>query len=123
MKASTKEELEQLLEQAAAFARGGDYTGAVARAQWAYEQIQRHARGPHADPALEELLRSAEHGFAEYRRLVAQWQEENARRHAAYLSRELRAIKASAGADEPGSRHFSKRPKVVVGASQSQGGR
>ena len=116
MKDSTQEELEQLLEQAAAFARGGDYTGAAARAQWAHEQIRRHAEGPHRDPALEELLRSAEHWLADYRRLVTQWQEENARRHAAYVRRELRAINAFAEEDDPGSRRFSTRSKAVVGA-------
>ena len=121
MKDSTKEELEQLIEQAAAFARSGDYTGAVARAQWAYEQIQRHAEGPHADPALGELLRSAEHGLAEYRRLVRRWQEENARRYAAYVSRELSAINTFAEEeDEPGGRR-SERQEPLVGAGRSHG--
>jgi hypothetical protein len=93
MRDSSQIELEQLLEQAAAFARGGDYTGAFARAQQAYEQIrhcsERHA---HADAAVLELLRSAEHKLSEYQELVRQWQDEIARRHAAYVSREVRAI-------------------------------
>jgi hypothetical protein len=90
-------ELEQLLEQAASFVRGGDYTGALARVQWACERFQRPDEGrPHPNSALEELLRSAEHKLHEYKRLVRLWQEENARRHAAYVSRELRAIQTFA---------------------------
>jgi hypothetical protein len=101
MNDARKDELEQLLEQAAAFARGGDYTGAFARARWAYEQIQLSSdRRGHADAAVEELLRSAEHKLAEYKHLVREWQDENARRHAAYMSRELRAIQTFGG-EEP----------------------
>jgi len=108
MNNSTAAELEQLLEQAAAFARGGDYTGAFARARWAYEQLQRRAEQECDDPALEELLRVAEQKLPEYERLLGQWQEENARRHAAYVSREVRAIHTFAREDEPS--RIKRRP-------------
>jgi len=105
-----KDELEQLLEQAAAFARGGDYTGAVARARWAYQQIQHSSdRRDHADAAVEELLRSAEHRLGEYKLLVRQWQDENARRHAAYVTRELQAIHAFADEGPPPSLGINAR--------------
>ena len=95
MDRATEEELRLWLEQAAAFVRGGDYTGAVARIEWAHEQLRRRAAAQaSADPALEELLRTAEQKLTEYKRFRSEWQEENARRHATYVSRELGAIRA-----------------------------
>jgi hypothetical protein len=98
----TKAELDQLLAQAEGFARGGDYPGAVTRAEWACEQIRRRVEErSHADPDLEELLRAAELRLAEYKKLAKHWHAQVSRRHAAYVSRELGSIQPTSDAIFP----------------------
>ena len=113
MSDSVKAELEQSLDQAAAFVRAGDYTGAFARVKWAYEHVQRRGQQrPHPDPAVEELLRSAELTLPEYERLLQQWQEEAGRRHEAYLSRELLAINTFGRTDDEASQPTRRNPAL-----------
>jgi hypothetical protein len=118
MSDAMKLELEQLLAQAASFERSGDYTGALARVQWAREQFQqRGVPRPHPDAAVEELLRSADLSVDHYRQLLEKWQEENARRHEAYVNREQSAIRTFGreddGDSERGGTHAVREPGMI----------
>jgi hypothetical protein len=95
-----EQELEETLEQAAAFVRGGDMPGAVARARWARAEFARLAAElPPSERRFDELQARIEDTIREYERLLIEWQHQNDARHAAYLKRERAAI----GADEPES--------------------
>jgi hypothetical protein len=95
MSVSKVAELGQLIDQAASFERSGDYSGAKARIQYAYERLCEEAKH-NGSPELEELIRVAEQKSLEYGRLLHEWEEDIARRHAAYLERELPGSSARA---------------------------
>jgi hypothetical protein len=96
MTRQAQREIDELNEQAAAFARGGDYTGALARAQYARARLSRYAGPEQADrTTLEDFRADADLVVQRYDRLLREWQAENVARQAAYLARERRAIGAA----------------------------
>ena len=102
--------IDELLEQAAAFARGGDLPGAVGRAYWACKELDSHAAVLVGDEwAADELRARVQHRIREYEHLLQEWQSQNAERQAAYLKRERAAIGADPDAQPGASRHVRKR--------------
>jgi hypothetical protein len=97
-------EIDWLLEQAAAFVRGGDYTGAYERVRYAQGRLSRDSVLPD-DPILDELYARVELTRSKYEQLLEEWQRQNAARYDAYLRREREAI----GAGTPGSPEKAKR--------------
>jgi hypothetical protein len=92
---SSTAESEYLLDQAAGFARGGDYLGAQARARFAEQRLITIAASLPANDAWA----IATHAHLDlriryYDSLVRNWQEEVGARHATYVARERRAIGA-----------------------------
>lgn len=88
--------IDQLLEEAAGFVRGGDLPGAVARAHWAREELDSSAAVPVADEWAAEGLRGrVEHTSQQYEDLLQDWQRQNIARQKAYLKRERAAIGAA----------------------------
>ena len=95
--------INELLEQAAGFVRGGDLTGAVARAYWARTELDSYAAILAGDEwAAEELRARVEHSIQEYEHLLQDWQRQNVARQTAYVKRERAAIGAAPDA-EPGA--------------------
>jgi hypothetical protein len=95
MTGQAQRQIDEWLEQAAAFARGGDYTGALARAQYARDQLSRSTDLELTDQAsFEDLRGRTDLEVERYERLLREWQAENMARRAAYLVREERAIGA-----------------------------
>lgn len=102
-------ESESLLDQAAAFARGGDYLGAEARARFAGRRLTlRSASLPAGDAFLIATHAHLELRIHHYASLARDWQTEVENRRAAYLVRERRAIgpgmQAATGAPSGGRR-------------------
>jgi hypothetical protein len=90
---SIGQQIDELLEQAAAFVRGGDLPGAVARTHWARKELDGHAADLATDEwATDELRARVKHRITEYEHLLQEWQSQNAARQAAYLKRERAAI-------------------------------
>jgi hypothetical protein len=89
-------ESEHLLDQAAGFARGGDFLGAQARARFAERQLATESL-PEGDAWVLTVRARVASRIREYDSLVRKWQEEVEARHATYVARERRAI----GADAP----------------------
>jgi hypothetical protein len=90
-------ESEHLLDQAAGFARGGDYLGAQARARFAEHRLVTIAASLPANDAW--ALATHEHldlRIRHYDSLVRKWQEEVLDRQATYVARERHAIGADA---------------------------
>jgi hypothetical protein len=97
-------ESEHLLDQAAGFARGGDYLGAQARARFAEHRLVTIAASLPANDAW--VLATHEHldlRIRHYDSLVRTWQKEVVDRQATYVARERRAIGADAPIPEPES--------------------
>jgi hypothetical protein len=91
-------ESEELLEQAAGFARGGDYLGAQARARFAEHCLVAIAASlPANDAWVVATHAHVDLRIRYYDSLVRQWQSEVGARRATYVARERRAI----GAGEP----------------------
>jgi hypothetical protein len=91
-------ESESLLDEAAGFARGGDYLGAQARARFAEKRfILASAALPPHDPLVLDTQAHLDLSLRHYDSLVRQWQIQVKTRHSAYVAREQRAI----GADPP----------------------
>ena len=85
MTGQAQRQVDEWLEQAAAFARGGDYTGALARAQYARAQLSRSRDLELTDQAsFEDLCGRTELEVLRYDRLLREWQAENVARQAAY---------------------------------------
>jgi hypothetical protein len=100
---ATRRHIDELLEQAAGFARGGDPTGAVARAHWARKELASHGAAFAGDDwAAEGLRAQVKYATREYEHLLQDWQRQNAVRQTAYVKRERAAIGASPDA-QPGS--------------------
>ena len=92
----TEERIEEILDEGAAFVRGGDMTGAVARVRWAGEELSRRVADQHLEgPLVEELRGRVDHRVTAYELLLGEWQKENAQRRASYLKRERAAIGAA----------------------------
>ena len=95
----TKQELfaavSEHLEEAAAFARGGDMTGAKARARYAKGELEVESAALGGGPDAEELVGRVDRALVRYDRLTSEWQEENAERESAYLARERAVIEAN----------------------------
>jgi hypothetical protein len=88
-------ESESLLDQAAGFARGGDYLGAQARARFAEQRfIQVSAALPTHDPFVVATHAHLDLRIRHYDSLVRERQMEVEARHAVYVARERRAIGA-----------------------------
>lgn len=86
-------EFETLLDQAEAFARGGDYLGAQARARFAQKELAGSpTRVPDADNG--DLRAHLDLRLQRYDRLAHDWRLENDARHCAYVARERLAIGA-----------------------------
>ena len=101
--------VDELLEQAAGFVRGGDLPGAVARAHWARNQLESHAAVLAGDEwTAEELRARVKHTIKEYENRLQHWQGQNAARQAAYLKRERAAIGAAPDT-QPGTSSGSVR--------------
>ena len=95
MTGQAQRQIDEWLEQAAAFARGGDYTGALARAQYARAQLSRSRDLELTDQAsFEDLRGRTDLEVLRYDRLLREWQAANVARHAAFLIREEQAIGA-----------------------------
>ncbi len=87
----TVDRIDMLLEEAAAFARGGEPLEALARARFASEVLARETNG--IDVALVERLRARVVFATErHQQLASAWQRENAARHDHFLAREAWAI-------------------------------
>ncbi len=88
-------ESEQLLDQAAGFARGGDYLGAQARARFAEQRFLTAAASLPADDAwLIDMQAHVDFRIRHYDALVREWRMVVAARHATYVARERQAIGA-----------------------------
>jgi hypothetical protein len=88
-------ESEQLLDQAAGFARGGDYLGAQARARFAESRLVFIAASLPADDAF--VIATHAHldlRIRYYDSLVREWQMQVKARSEAYIDRERKAIGA-----------------------------
>ncbi len=88
-------ESEYLLDQAAGFARGGDYLGAQARARFAESRLVFIAASLPADDAC--VIATHAHldlRIRHYDSLVREWQMQVKARSEAYVDRERRAIGA-----------------------------
>ena len=98
-------ESEQLLDQAAAFARGGDFLGAQARARFAAERLIGFAASrPANDASMNAARARVDFMIHHYDELVRQWQVEVEARHTTYVAREQGAIAPDPQADSTGSR-------------------
>jgi hypothetical protein len=86
-------ESEELLAQAAGFARGGDYLGAQARARFAKHCLVAIAASLPADDAWVRATHvHVDLRILHYDSLVRSWQLEVEARNATYVARERRAI-------------------------------
>jgi hypothetical protein len=86
-------ESEHLLDQAAGFARGGDYLGAQARARFAERQLALIAASlPAGDAFVIEARAHLDLRVRHYDSLVHEWQIEVKARSEAYVDRERRAL-------------------------------
>jgi hypothetical protein len=85
-------EMDALLGEAQAFARGGDFLGAQARVHHAMSELNGRADQASPDPAIDGLRARVEVELKEYDLLAGAWQAQNATRHAAFLTRERQAI-------------------------------
>ncbi len=86
-------ESENLLDQAAGFARGGDFLGAQARARFASQKlVSAAASRPATDKFVIAARARIDFMIVQYDALVQQWQTEVEARHTAYVSRERGAI-------------------------------
>ena len=91
-------ESDGVLDQAAGFARNGDYLGAQARARFAAHRLVAIAASLPANHAWVTATRAyVDSMITHYDALVRHWQSEVQARHASYVVRERQAI----GADEP----------------------
>ena len=98
-------EIEQLLDQAAAFARGGDFLGAQARARFAAQRLKRIAASLPADHAVAVAARArVDLMIQRYDELVREWQQQVEARHTAYVTREQGAIRADSPSSPEGNR-------------------
>jgi hypothetical protein len=92
---SSTVESEHLLDQAAGFARGGDYLGAQARARFAEQRLVTIAASLPANDAWARAAHAhLDLRIRHYDSLVRKWQKEVEARHATYVARERRAIGA-----------------------------
>ena len=83
------------LDQAAGFARGGDFLGAQARARFADQQAVLASPSLRAtDPFLIAIRAHIDASLRRYDSLVREWQLEVEARHKAYVARERQAIGA-----------------------------
>jgi hypothetical protein len=92
---STKahEVIDELLQEAQAFVRGGDYTGARERVRFARDELSRFVGSHQVDEAeASDLAGDIELTLEHYDELLAEWQRQNEERHASYLARERSAI-------------------------------
>jgi len=88
-------ESEHLLDQAAGFARGGDYLGAQARARFAERRLALIAASLPAGDAFVIAARAhLDLRVRHYDSLVREWQMQVKARSEAYVDRERRAIGA-----------------------------
>jgi hypothetical protein len=88
-------ESEQLLDQAAGFARNGDYLGAQARARFAGHRLTLIAESlPAGDAFVVAAHALLDLRIAHYDSLVLEWQTQVEARRTAYVAREQRAIRA-----------------------------
>ena len=88
--------IDELLQEAASFVRGSDYTGARERVLFARDELSRLVAFGEADEnEAEELGGDIELALDRYDRLLEQWQRQNDTRHERYLSRERSAIGAN----------------------------
>ena len=111
MTGQAQRQVDEWLEQAAAFARGGDYTGALARAQYARSQLSRSRGLELTDQAsFEDLRGRTDLEVERYDRLLREWQAENVARRSAYLIREGRAI----GADRQPAERVGRWRRMVA---------
>jgi hypothetical protein len=86
-------ESETLLEQAATFARHGDYLGAQARARFAEHRLVAIAASLPADDAWVRATHAQlDLRIRHYDALVRQWRSEVEARHATYVARERRDL-------------------------------
>jgi hypothetical protein len=85
--------IDELLQEAAAFVRGDDYTGARERVRFAQGELSRLVDAHEVDEGeAEDLEGDIELTLEHYDRLLAQWQRQNETRHASFLAREWSAI-------------------------------
>jgi hypothetical protein len=100
-------DIDEWLEQAAAFGRNGDYLGAHARARHAEQELERRAPSV-PDAVLDDLRVRVELALRRYDSLVTGWQLQNVARHAAFLARE-RAVIASGQSEQPAPASLARR--------------
>jgi hypothetical protein len=87
--------IDELLQEAAAFARGDDFTGARERVIFARDELSRLVDANEVDQGeAADLEGDIELTLGRYDHLVAQWQRQIEARHARYLARERSAIGA-----------------------------
>ena len=96
MTSKAHEVIDELLQEAASFVRGGDYTGARERVIFARDELSRLVDSNEVDESeAEDLEGDIELTLDRYEQLVAQWQGQIVARHARYLARERSAIGAA----------------------------
>jgi hypothetical protein len=87
-------QVDELLDEAEAFERGGEPLEALARARYARRVLGEHAGAIDHD-AADELRARVDLAVGRHQALVEAWQGENAARQASYLKRERSAIGAT----------------------------